>query len=85
MRQQIPFIGSVGDAAEQVVEPGKRIEFHQFARSNEAAHDGLRPALGIAPEKGRAPPLGANGFVPPSLLSIIAFPELFLIMMAHVR
>src|ERR1700679_3251898 len=54
MRQQLieAAYRMVGDAAEHVAEPYKRVDLYQFARGNKAAQDSRRPAPGIAPEEG---------------------------------
>src|ERR1700684_1039665 len=55
-----PFMGQqftesfdrmVGDAAENIAEPGKRIDLHQFAACDEAAQNRRGPATVIAPEE----------------------------------
>jgi len=43
--------GMFGDAGEYVVEPGKRIDFHEFARGYEAAQHGRSSATVVASEK----------------------------------
>ena len=45
------FDGMLGDAAEDVAEPGKRIDLNEFAACNKAAQNRRRPASVIAPEE----------------------------------
>ena len=54
MRQQFtePFDRMVGDAAENIAEPGKRIDLHQFARCDKAAQHGRCLAAVVAAEEG---------------------------------
>jgi hypothetical protein len=64
MRQQFfkPLDGIFGDAAEDIAEPGKRIDPDKFTRSDEAAQDGRGPAAAIASEEG--PVVTAHGKAP---------------------
>src|SRR5271167_1908645 len=53
MRQQFiePLDRMVGDAAENIAEPRKRIDFHQFAGCDEAAQYRRRLPSVVAPEE----------------------------------
>ncbi len=61
MRQEFfdPGDGMLGDAAEHIMEPGKRIDLDEFARGDEAAQHSRGLAAVIASEE--SPVVAANG------------------------
>jgi hypothetical protein len=52
-----PFDGMVGDAAENIAEPCRRIDLHQLAGGDKAAQYRRRPASVIAAEESPAVPV----------------------------
>jgi hypothetical protein len=59
MRQQFvePLDRMVGDAAENIAEPGKRIDLHQLARGDETAQHRCRLPSVIASKEGPVVPV----------------------------
>ena len=59
VRQQFtePFDRMVSDPSENIAEPGKRIDLHQFAGGDEAAQNRRRPTAVVAAEESPVVPV----------------------------
>jgi len=86
LRQEFVQLGDrmIGDARENIAEPGERVHFHQFARSDEASQDRRGLAAAVAAEKG---PVGtAHGKAAQSSLGgVVIDGEIWILTVARQR